>query len=192
MVPGALQPAPNANTMSDLFKKTVERLPDILVKNASAMMLRMVATMQQAIGADLALENASYCALVLKMTASNLAQEFEDAVRDSMLAIRRDSGKPQFSASGFALSIEPLEAGASSLLADFQTSTAAFDKVCAKAGGLGVSGLGLYNKDVMMACVSAAFAKSRVEASEASKMLPYARRALNDELLRLYAKLDAL
>ena len=43
-----------------------------------------------------------------------------------------------------------------------------------------------------MACVGVAFAKSRVEASEASTMLPYARRALNDELLRLYAKLDAL
>jgi len=178
--------------MSDLFKKTVDHLPEILVKNASPMMLRMVAAMQQAIGADLQMENASYCALVLKMTADNLAQEFDAAVKESMLAIRRDGGKAQFTASGFALSIEPMEAAASSLQADFQTSTAAFDRVCAKANALGVQGVRLYNKDVLLACVSEAFAKSRVETAEAAKMLPYARRALNDELLRLYAKLDAL
>ena len=178
--------------MSDIFKKTVDHLPEILVKNASPMMLRMVAAMQQAIAADLQMENASYCALVLKMTADNLAQEFEGAVRESMAAIRRDSGKAQFSVSGFALAMEPMEAAASSLQADFQTSTAAFDRVCAKAGALGAPAVGLYNKDVMLACVTEAFAKSRVEATEAAKMLPFARRALNDELLRLYAKLDAL
>jgi hypothetical protein len=178
--------------MSEIFNKTVHHLPEILVKNANAMMLRMVSAMQQAIGADTAMENATYCALVLKMTADNLAQEFELAVRASMEAIRRDGGRGQFSASGLALAIEPLESAASSLESDFQTSTEAFDKVCDKADRLGVKGIRLYNKDVILACVSEAFSKSRVEASEAAKMLPFARRALNDELLRLYAKLDAL
>ncbi len=43
-----------------------------------------------------------------------------------------------------------------------------------------------------MTCVLKAFGKARVDAPEVASMLPYARRALNDELLRLYAKLDTL
>ena len=182
----------NPQPMSDIFKKTVDHLPEILVKNASAMMLRMVAVMQQAVAADQQMENAAYCALVLKMTAENLAEQFDLAVRESMAAIRRDGGNAQFSATGLSLSIEAEDDATSSVVADFQSSTAAFDRVCAKASGLGVRGVRLYNKDVLLACVNEAFAKSRVDPSEAAKVLPFARRALNDELLRLYAKLDAL
>lgn len=178
--------------MSELFKKTIEHLPQILVKNANAMMLRMAAGMQQAIRADSGLENATFCMLVLKTASSTLAVEFERAMAESMAALRRDTGKVQFSISGFSLSIVPLEPVASTAKADFQPSTAAFDKLCAKAAALGVRGLGMFNKDVMLECVVEAFGKSRVEAPDVATMLPYLRRALNDELLRLYAKLDAL
>jgi hypothetical protein len=178
--------------MSEIFIKTVERLPEILVKNASGMMQRMVTAMQLAVAADAGLENAAYCGLVLKMSADGLAHEFERAVTESMVAIKRDSGKAQFSASGFSLAIEPLDAAASSAEADFRSSSAVFTQLRAKADSLGAHNLAMFNKDVLLACVNEAFAKSRVGATEAAKTLPHARRALNDELLKLYHRLHAL
>ena len=76
--------------------------------------------------------------------------------------------------------------------ADFQAATAAFDRFAARGKSLGMRGLRSYDKDVLWTCLKQAFAKSRVSAEEASKVLPYARRALNDELVRLYVKLEAL
>lgn len=178
--------------MNDIFKKTIDHLPQLLVRNANPMMLRMVTAMQQAIAADLTLENATFCGLVLKTASSALALEFERALVASMAALRQDTGQAQFSASSFSLAIEPLEPAVSTAQADFQSSTDVYVRLCAKADALGVRGLAVSRKDVMLACVLDAFGKARVEAPEVASLLPYARRALNQELLRLYARLDAL
>jgi len=178
--------------MSDLFKQTVARLPEILVKNANAMMLRMVAAMQNSIGADQQLADASYCGLLLKMASDDLARGFENAIRESMAAMRSAGGDPNFSATGFALAIEPMVDDASTEKADFHTATLAFEKLRAKGKALGVRGLRNYERNVLLTCLLQAFAKSRVSANETAKVLPHARRALNDELVRLYAKLEQL
>ena len=178
--------------MSDLFKQTVERLPDILIKNASPMMQRIVAAMQKSIGEDQQLADASYCVLLLKMAADDLAAGFERAIRESMAALRSGDGGPNFSATGFSLAIEPLADDGSTEKADFHLSTVAFDKLLAKGKALGVRGLRNYERDVLLTCMKQSFAKSRVSGEEAAKLLPYARRALNDELVRVYAKLGAL
>lgn len=178
--------------MSDLFQKTIAHLPEILARNASTMMQRMVAAMQQAISADPGFDNASYFTLLLKMGTGDLVREFDVAVRQSMAALKRDLDKSQFTAVGLSLAIEPLELADARAEADFQSSTAAFRALCARAAGLGESGIHAYNKDVLLGAVQEAFAKSRLGAAEAARMLPYARRALNDELHRLYARLEAL
>ena len=178
--------------MSELFKQTVARLPEILVKNASPMMLRMVAVMQKSISEDGQLADASYCVLLLKMAADDLATGFERAIRESMEALNAGDGGPSFSATGFSLAIEPIGDDVASEKADFQTASQAFDKLLAKGKSLGVRGLRNYERDVVLTCLKQALAKSRMSSDEAAKVLPYARRALNDELVRLYGKLEAL
>jgi hypothetical protein len=178
--------------MSEQFKQTVERLPGILVKNAGPMMQRIVSAMQVSIMADQQLPDASYCALLLKMTADDLASGFERAVKESMAALATADANPNFTATGFSLAIEPMEGDGSSEKADFLKASAAFDRLFAKGNALGVKGLRNYDRDVLLACLKDAFAKSRMSTEEAGKVLPYARRALNDELVRLYDKLEAL
>lgn len=178
--------------MSEVFKQTVQRLPDILVKNAGPMMQRIVLAMQKAIAEDQQLPDASYCVLLLKMAADDLAAGFERSIRESMDALRSSDAQPGFTATSFSLAIEDTSHEAAAERADFQAATAAFDRFAARGKSLGMRGLRSYDKDVLWTCLKQAFAKSRVSAEEASKVLPYARRALNDELVRLYAKLEAL
>lgn len=178
--------------MSDLFKQTVARLPEILVKNASSMMLRMVGAMQKSMTEDGRLADASYCVLLLKMTADDLASGFERSIRESMDSLRSGDAGQAFSATGFSLAIEPIGDDVSAEKAAFQTSSVAFEKFCAKGKSLGVRGLRNYERDILLTCLKQALVKSRMSSDEAARMLPYARRALNDELVRLYARLEAL
>lgn len=178
--------------MSELFKQTVARLPEILVKNASSMMLRMVAAMQKAIAEDGHLTDASYCVLLLKMTADDLAGGFERSIRESMDALHSGDAGLNFSATGFSLAIEPIGDHVATEKADFQAATLAFEKLLARGKAMGVRGLRNYDRDVLLTCLKQAMAKSRMSSDEAAKVLPYARRALNDELVRLYGKLEAL
>lgn len=178
--------------MSELFKQTVARLPEILVKNSGPMMLRMVAVMQKSIAQDGQIPDASYCVLLLKMTADDLASGFERSIRESMEALHSGDAGPSFSATGFSLAIEPIGDDVAAEKADFREASLAFDKLIAKGKSLGVRGLRNYERDVLLTCLKQAMAKSRMSSEEAARMLPHARRALNDELVRLYAKLEAL
>jgi len=176
--------------MSEILKKTVALLPEILPKNAKSMMQRMVDAMQNAMAADPQLGASSYRSLLLKMSSDDLVREFDLAIRESMKTIQLAAGGPGISALG--LSIEPLDGAEATSDTDFLSSTALFEKLCAKANGLGVSGLGAYSKDVFLASFNEAFAKSRIDSAEAKKMMPIARQALNGELAKLYEKLDSL
>jgi len=178
--------------MSETLKKTIAGLPEILPKNAKSMMQRMVAAMQEAIAADPALGATSYRSLLLKMSSDDLAREFDHSIREAMKAIQMAAAGPAHAAMGLGLSMEPMHADADSSEADFQSSTALFKKLSAKAAGLGIKSLGGYSKDVFLTAVNEAFAKSRIDPIEAKKMMPLARQTLNGELTKLYEKLDAL
>ena len=178
--------------MSEILKKTVAQLPEILPKNARSMMQRMVDAMQNAMAADPQLGASSYRSLLLKMSSDDLVREFDLAIRESMKTIQQASGAQGVAGLGLGLSIESLDADAGSSDADFLSSTALFRKLCAKASGLGIEGLGTYSFDVFLAALNDAFAKSRIDRAEAKKMMPAARQALNGELAKLYEKLDSL
>ena len=178
--------------MSEILKKTVAQLPEILPKNARSMMQRTVDAMQKAMAADPQLGASSYRSLLLKMSSDDLVREFDLAIRESMKTIQQASGALGVAGLGLGLSIEPLDADAGSSDDDFLSSTALFKKLCAKASGLGIEGLGNYSFDVFLAALNDAFAKSRIDRAEAKKMMPVARLALNGELARLYEKLDSL
>jgi len=178
--------------MSEILKKTVAQLPEILPKNARSMMQRMVDAMQNAMAADPQLGPSSYRSLLLKMSSDDLVREFDLAIRESMKTIQQAPGARGGAGLGLGLSIESLDADADSPDADFLSSTALFKKLCAKASGLGIEGLGTYSFDVFLAALNDAFAKSRIDRAEAKKMMPVARQALNGELVKLYEKLDSL
>lgn len=178
--------------MSETLKKTVALLPEILPKNAKSMMQRIVDAMQNAIAADPQLGASSYRSLLLKMSNDDLVREFDLAIRESMKAIQQASGGAGVSALGLGLSIEPMDAAEVPADTDFLSSTAFFEKLCSKASGLGINGLGAYSKDVFLASFNDAFTKSRIDPTEAKKMMPIARQALNGELAKLYEKLDSL
>jgi hypothetical protein len=178
--------------MTESLKKTVEHLPEIMSRNAQSMMQRMVAAMQQTIATDRRLENSSYCALLLKMSADDLVREFDLAIKESMAVVKRDAGKPGISAQGWGLSIEPLEAETTTSATDFLSSTALFEKLCAKASSHGIQGLAAFNKELFLASVNEAFTKARIAPAEVNKIKAFAGPALNDELVKLYGKLDSL
>ncbi|MEP6792349.1 MAG: hypothetical protein ABI907_13330 [Ramlibacter sp.] len=176
--------------MSEILKKTITQLPQILAKNAPSMMQRMVVAMQSAIAADTQPGASSYGALLLKMSSDDLVREFDLAIRASMDALQQGPGG--LAAFGLGLSIEPLDEAATVDDADFHSSAVLFDKLCAKADALGVDGLRTYGKDLFLAAFNDALAKSRIEPADAQKLVSFGRKALNDELLKLYEKLDAL
>ena len=67
--------------MSEIFIKTLERLPELLIRNAFNMMQRIVSAMQTALEKNRDLENPSFCALTLRMGSEDLAREFAEAIK---------------------------------------------------------------------------------------------------------------
>lgn len=178
--------------MSEILKKTVERLPEILDKNAKSMMQRIVEATLDAIAKDPQLGASAYCSLVLKASGNDLVTGFVLALEKTTRAIQEASGKPGPFALGLGLSIEPLDPSAAPSEADFANSNSKFEMLCAKARDLGVEGLRPYGKEIFLAAFDDAFTMSRIEPSEGGKIVPLARRALDRELVRLYEKLDSL
>ena len=178
--------------MSEILKKTVERLPEILNKNAKSMMQRIVEATLDAIARDPQLGASAYCSLVLKASSNDLVAEFVLGLEKSTRAILEASGRPGTLAFGLGLSIEPLEPAAAPSDADFMNSNSKFEILCAKVRGLGVEGLRPYSKEIFVAALDDAFTMSRIDPSEGGKIMPLARRALDRELVRLYEKLDSL
>jgi len=178
--------------MSEILKKTVERLPEILNKNAKSMMQRIVEATLDAIVNDPQLGASAYCSLVLKASSNDLVTGFVLALEKSTRAIQEASGKPGTLAFGLGLSIEPLDPAAARSDADFLNSNSRFEMLLAKVRGLGIEGLSPYSKEIFLAAFDDAFTISRIEPSEGGKIMPLARRALDRELVRLYEKLDSL
>lgn len=174
--------------MSEVLKTTVGSLPQILHKNAKAMMQRMVDAMQEAIAADPQLGPSCYCALLLKMSSGDLGREYERALGESLGTIK-PSGP---GSSSQWLSIEPLQAAEALSARDFAGSTELFEQLRTRASGLGVKGLGAYGKDLFIAALKETFDRSKIEPAEVERLMPFARRALDAELAKLYAKLDSL
>jgi hypothetical protein len=179
--------------LSEVLKQTIARLPDIMGRNAASMMQRILQATQEAIGAAPNLGPTSYPALVLKASNDDLVRFFDVAIKDAMIEVQRASQGPAFAASGLmGLSIEPIDPANASADSDFSNSTAAFERLSAKATGLGVRGLSACSKNMLLAALEEAFTKSQIGPVEAKAILPHARRALDNELVKLYEKLDSL
>jgi hypothetical protein len=80
------------------------------------------------------------------------------------------------------------DAGADGLAA----STQRYKTLCNTADELGVVGLAACRGTLLWGAVMDAFVRARMDARAISESLPYARAALNAELLDLYDRLDEL
>lgn len=177
--------------MTKTLQTVINQLPALLVRDAGAMMGRMVAAMQSAIAQDPQFANASYCALLLKLSEPDLRREFELALEEALKATHTDSGKRDIFQPSMSMSLEPIDEAVTKLERDFAASTTCFEQVLAKAREQRVDGVGFFKKEIFLNALGDAFAKSRVEKAVIAKLMPYAGRALNAELVSLYSTLDS-
>lgn len=178
--------------MKEALKNAVDGLPEKLSQDAASMMRRMLVAMHADIAQDRQLANASYCSLLLRLSEPDLVREFDLAIKDAMKSIKAGSSRMDVLSGGLSLSMTPIDGQQTKPHDDFGASAALFRKICAKAGDYGIEGLAAFNQDLFLAAVKDAFRKSRIDNTEAASLLPYAQRALNAELVGLYAKLDTL
>lgn len=69
---------------------------------------------------------------------------------------------------------------------DFAASTARYKQLSASSEKILARAVSSFTKDFFLNPLEDAFKRARIDDSEVRKMMPYARRALNHELLQLY------
>jgi len=161
----------------------IQRLPELLEKNAPAMMRRIVAHMKSDMAQGDTAGKVSHGGLFLKVGEEDLVREFLAAIREAFAA------KQDALDIGMALSLEA-ENGNSPAV-DFATSNAAFASLCKSAAPLGLE-VERYRSDAFVAAMENTFQRSRMDARATEELMPFARSALNGELRALYIKLDQL
>ena len=178
--------------MQEALQNAIDRLPELLVKYAPSMMRRIIAAMQEEITQRGQLANPSYKTLLLKMSEADLVREFEIAIKDAMQSVKSKPARQDARADGPSLLLELFDEESASLIADFRGSSDLFEALRGKARKLGATGIDSFGKDAFLKALKAAFDKSRIEPEVMTDLMPYARRALSGELLKVYGKLDAL
>ena len=175
--------------MSETRNNAIDFLPGMLSQNAQSMMRRMVLAMQEEMAQDRQLVNSSYCALLLKLSEPDLVREFDVAIKSAMISIKQSSNQTGIFTADLSLSLEPVDDAVDSSINDFASSAALFGKLCSVELEHKIESVEAFSKDVFLAALKDAFLKSRIDNTEAAKIMPYARRALNAELVELYGKL---
>lgn len=176
--------------MSETMRRVLAQMPDAVAKAAPAMAGRIIAAMQAELARDAQLPQISYCTLLLKVGADDVSREFADGLREA--AARKTRPKPPNAPpSGFGLLLEPMNESDPSV-GNMQKSSEAFGRVVAKAAVLGVNGFEAYGKEYFLGPFREALAKARVDESSVARLMPYACRAFDTELVRLYEQLEAL
>lgn len=178
--------------MKQALQKAVDRLPEVLVQYAPTMMRRVIASMREQMAKGGLAENASYCALLLKVGEADLVREFDAALREAMESIRSQVGEPEAPVAVPSLLLELVDETQTVSVKDFAASTARFSALCARARSLEVGGLRKFNKELFLDALMQAFAKARIEPKAMADLTPPARRALDGELLKIYGKVDAV
>lgn len=176
--------------MKQNLSAAVAQLPDAIARGAPLMIGHIIESMQIAIARDAQLPNVSYCSLLLKLGANDMAREFSMELKQAV-AHRRKPKDPGALPSAFGLLLEPIGAADPSV-ETMQNSTELFGRVLAKTEALGINGLQAYGKEFFLAPLREAMVKARIDEDNIARMMPYACRALDAELARLYERLDAV
>ncbi len=171
--------------MTHVLKDELARLPSFFAESAKEMMLRMLAAMQRQLEGDLKTANVSYLALLLKISQTELATEFEKVLKLVM-------GQATFTAdkvpAGLSLELEMV--GDAPAEVSMRESDDAFGKLKAKARSVGLLSLDAFGAKTLLECVQTAMEKARISHADAQALTPFVRHALNLELLAIYEKFN--
>jgi hypothetical protein len=174
-------------SMSEILKKAMAKLPEIFSRNASGIMLRTLAGMQQQLDRDIHAANASYLTLLLKMSHGDITIEFAQAFKASL----EKAGTGEETASG-GLSLS-LDMPADPLVSvPMSESELAFRKLEERGRSIGVRNLQPFSNEAIVDCAKAAMGSARISQADVQALTPFLRRALNIELVSAYEKLSAL
>lgn len=176
-----------ATAMNPTLQKAIDRMPTILVNNAPSMIQRMLVSMKAMIAERGHQANASHAVLFLKVGEQDLVREFGIAMAGAVDVVREKIERLHGSPPSLALAMfGDSDAPGKD---DFKTSDDSFSSLCSKAMAWGVIGCDAYDKDVFLSALEQAFEKSRMDRQAMAELMPYARRALNAELCKVYGKL---
>lgn len=157
-----------------------ENLSIVWIRDSQSLMMRISASMQTEIAQDNTLENRSYCGLILRLSEPDLVREFVAAMNEAVASKAVD----EFSCE-FTFSLSPVDF-ADSTANDFASSTTLYKQLCATPGGGLARSVSLFTRDFFLNPLVNAFNRARIDSAEVKKMMPFARRALNLELLQFY------
>jgi hypothetical protein len=176
--------------MNPTLQKAIDRMPAILANNAPSMIRRMLVAMKAQIAERGHQANTSHGMLFLKVGEEDLVRAFgvamEQAVELVRQKIERRRGSPP------SLSLEMFSETDTHLADDFRAADDSFSSLCTKAAAWGVFGCDAYDKDVFLKVLQQAFEQSRMDQQAMAELMPYARKALNTELCKLYGKLESV
>jgi hypothetical protein len=176
--------------MSETLNRILAQMPDAITKAAPSMIGRMIEKMQGALARDAHLPQVSYCTLLLKVGADDVAREFVAGLAD-VAARKRQPKPPNALPSGFGMLLEPMNESDPSI-GTMEESTKAFGRMVARATSLGVNGFEAFGKEYFLGPFREALLKARVDEPSVACLIPYACRALDGELVRVYERIEAL
>lgn len=179
--------------MQDDLQRIVAQMPQTLSRDAPAMIGRTVEALQALLARDAHLPNISYCSLLVRLGTTDLTREFVAALSDAASQLSRPAKASAAGMSTFGLSLELVGGADVDPSRDtMRESTELFQQVLAAAKAQGVRGLEAYGKDFFLAALRRAFLSSRFDEENVTRLMPYACRALDAELLRLYRGIDTV
>ena len=175
--------------MKETLERAVAQMPDTIAQSAPAMVGRIVEAMQLALARDAQLPNMSYCSLLMKLGANDVTRAFLADLSEAVAQLRKPVNPAAAATSMAGLWLEPIgEADPS--LDTMQQSTELFGRVAAKAKALGVKGIDAYGKAFFLGPLHQALGKARIDDENIARIMPYACRALDAELVSLYRRIE--
>ena len=179
--------------MQDVVKSSLTKLPEKIVAYAPTMIGRVVDNMQITLGRDAHLPNISYCALLVKLGAADIAREFTAHLDHVLTGAAVPPQDTSFSTTISSLPLELLSAdGPDPSVQALRASSDLFDTVAAKAKVLGIKDFRIYGKKLFLAALRQGFTKARIDEENIARLLPYACSALDTELVTLYGRFETM
>ena len=174
--------------MSNNVKHVSELAMREVFREASAMSVRLVATMQAALMRDVQRPNITFAALMLKISASDFSREFVQAL-EAKISFPEKSQPSVFGGLGFELVSEDAADSPQKIM---QISSALFSQLQTEAKTLGIHGMDVFDKTTFLTVIKEAMVNARIDEGNLAVLMPYACAALDSELVVLYRRIKAL
>jgi len=163
-------------------------LPEFVAKESPKIIGAIIESMQNALTRDAHLPNIPYCSLLLKLGAADLTREFVAAFEVGATSAPENQSLPR---SGLSLEMMNDEAEDPSEKTMHQSS-GLFEQLRANFKRLGIEGVEAFAKDAFLVPLRQGLIKSRFDEPNVVRLMPYACKALDVELVLLYRRISTL